>query len=221
MGLSAVAKVGLSKGRLEALTDGIFATVMTVLVLELRTPAGGLSQSDLLAQIVNLWPNIVAYAFSFIVLGLFWIGHHNQFHYIMRTDRTFLWINILFLLTIGFIPFSTSLLGLYATSPTTSATAVRVYGANLAATGVFVNAIWWYATHNHRLVDSDLDNRIIRGTQRRTLVGLIVVLVGLGFTLVDTRITLVLYLLLIPFFMRPSHLDLDFKVESHNPQAST
>ena len=217
MGLSAVAKVGLSKGRLEALTDGIFATVMTVLVLGLRTPAAGLSQSDLLAEIVNLLPNIVAYAFSFIVLGLFWIGHHNQFHFIRRTDRTFLWINIVFLLTIGFIPFSTSLLGVYTTSPT----AVRVYGANLAATGVVVNTIWWYATHNHRLVDGDLDNRIIRGTQRRTLVGLIVVLIGLGFSLLDTRITLALYLLLIPFFMRPSHLDLDFKVESHNPQAST
>ena len=139
MGLSALRQVGLSKARVEALTDGIFATVMTVLVLGLRTPIANLSESDLRSQVLSLWPNIVAYAFSFVVLGLFWIGHHNQFHYIKRTNRIFLWINIIFLLTIGFIPFSTSLIGLYPFS----STAVRVYGANLAATGIMLNAVWW------------------------------------------------------------------------------
>ena len=139
MGLSALRQVGLSKARVEALTDGIFATVMTVLVLGLRTPIANLSESDLRSEVLSLWPNIVAYAFSFVVLGLFWIGHHNQFHYIKRTNRIFLWINIIFLLTIGFIPFSTSLIGLYPFSPT----AVRVYGVNLAATGIMLNAVWW------------------------------------------------------------------------------
>jgi TMEM175 potassium channel family protein len=217
MGLSSIRQVGLSKGRVEALADGIFATVMTVLVLGLRTPIAGLSQSDLQSQIVGLLPNIVAYAFSFIVLGLFWIGHHNQFHYIIQTDRPFLWINIVFLLTIGFIPFSTSLLGLYPFYPTV----VRVYGANIAATGLALSAVWWYATSNHRLVDKNLDAHIISSTQKRTIVGPIVCFVGLVFSFIDTRISLALYLLLIPFFMRPSHLDLHLKGESHSPQAST
>ena len=126
---------------------------MTVLVLGLTVPAANLSEPELANQIRAHWPNYVAYAFSFIVLGVYWIGHHNQFHYIKRSDRVFLWVNILFLLTIGFVPFSTSLLGLYPFSPT----AVRVYGANLAATGLALYAVWWYATSQYRLVEKDLD----------------------------------------------------------------
>lgn len=212
MGLSAIRQAGLSKARVEALTDGIFATVMTVLVLGLRTPIANLSEFDLKNETVGLLPNITAYAFSFVVLGLFWIGHHAQFHYIKHTDRVFLWINVLFLLTIGFIPFSTTLIGLYPLSPT----AVRVYGANLAATGIMLNAVWWYATKNRRLVDKDLDAHIVSLAQRRTLVGPIVTIIGLGFSYLDTRISVVLYLLLIPFFMRPSHLDIHFRGESHS-----
>ena len=212
MGLSAIRQAGLSKARIEALTDGIFATVMTVLVLGLRSPATNLSEGDLKSQIFQLWPNILAYAFSFVVLGLYWIGHHNQFHYIKQTDRIFLWINIIFLLTIGFIPFSTSLIGEYPFSPTV----VRLYGANLAATGLALNGVWWYATRNHHLVDKDLDPHIISLGQRRTIVGPIVSFIGLGFSYVDPRVSLVLYLLLIPFFMRPGHLDIHFRGDGHS-----
>ena len=147
----------MNKARIEALTDGIFATVMTVLVLGLRVPAQNLSELELASQIAGLWPNYLAYAFSFVVLGVYWIGHHNQFHYIKQSDRVFLWVNILFLLTIGFVPFSTSLLAIYPFSPT----AVRVYGANLAATGLALYGVWWYATSQYRLVEKDLDPHIV------------------------------------------------------------
>jgi uncharacterized membrane protein len=143
---------------------------------------------------------------------VYWIGHHNQFHYIKQSDRVFLWINILFLLTIGFVPFSTSLLGLYPFSPT----AVQVYGANLTATGLALYAVWWYATSQHRLVEKDLDPHIVRLAKRRIIVGPVVSLLGIGFSFLDTRISLVLYLLLIPFFIRPSHIDIHFRGGSHN-----
>src|SRR5438093_10341399 len=103
---------------------------MPVLVLGLSLPQVGLSESGLEGEIVNLSPHILAYVFSFVVLGVYWIGHHNQFHYIKRTDRVFLWVNILFLLTIGFVPFSTSLLGLYPFLPSS----VRIYGRMLVGT---------------------------------------------------------------------------------------
>jgi uncharacterized membrane protein len=212
LALSGVLQAGLTKTRIEALTDGIFATVMTVLVLGLTVPAANLSEPELASQIRAHWPNYVAYAFSFIVLGVYWIGHHNQFHYIKRSDRVFLWVNILFLLTIGFVPFSTSLLGLYPFSPT----AVRVYGANLAATGLALYALWWYATSQYRLVEKDLDPHIVSLAKRRIIVGPMVSLLGIGFSFLDTRISLVLYLLLIPFFIRPSHIDIHFRGGSHN-----
>ena len=203
---------GLTKARIEALTDGIFATVMTVLVLGLSLPQVGLSESGLEGEIVNLSPHILAYVFSFVVLGVYWIGHHNQFHYIKRTDRVFLWVNILFLLTIGFVPFSTSLLGLYPFSPT----AVRIYGVNLAATGLALYAVWWYATSRHRLVEKDLDPHIVSLAKRRTIIGPIVSLLGIGLSFLDTRISLLLYLLLIPFFIRPSHIDIHFRGGTHD-----
>ncbi len=185
---------------------------MTVLVLGLSLPQAGLSEMDLGSAVVNLSPHILAYAFSFIVLGVYWIGHHNQFHYVKRTDRVFLWVNILFLLTIGFVPFSTSLLGMYPFSQT----AVRVYGANLVATGLALYAVWWYATTHHRLVEKDLDPHVVSLAKRRTLIGPAVSLVGIGFSFLDTRISLVLYLLLIPFFIRPSHIDIHFRGGSHD-----
>jgi uncharacterized membrane protein len=211
LGSSGILQTGLTKARIEALTDGIFATVMTVLVLGLKVPAQNLLESELASQIAGLWPNYLAYAFSFVVLGVYWIGHHNQFHYIKRSDRVFLWVNILFLLTIGFVPFSTSLLGLYPFSPT----AVRVYGANLVATGIALYAVWWYATSQHRLVEKDLDLHIVGLAKRRIIVGPVVSTLGIGFSFLDTRISLVLYLLLIPFFMRPSHIDIHFRGGNH------
>jgi len=62
------------------------------------------------SELFKLAPNILTYALSFITLGLYWVGHHNQFHFVRRTDRTLLWINIVFLMSIGFVPFTTSLL---------------------------------------------------------------------------------------------------------------
>ena len=212
LGISGALQTGLTKARIEALTDGIFATVMTVLVLGLKLPNSNLSESGLEAEIMGLSPNILAYAFSFVVLGVYWIGHHNQFHYIKSTDRIFLWFNILFLLTIGFVPFSTSLLGVCPFSPT----AVRVNGANLAATGLALYTVWWYATGQHRLVEKDLDPHIVSLAKRRTILGPVVSLLGIGFSFLDTRISLVLYLLLIPFFIRPSHIDIHFRGDSHN-----
>src|SRR5262245_19664088 len=99
--------------RVEALGDGIFAISMTLLVLELHVPALAATASggELARELLHAWPKFAAYCGTFLILGVFWIGHHNQFHYIRRTDRSFLWINILFFLCVGFMPYCTALLG--------------------------------------------------------------------------------------------------------------
>src|SRR5437016_4592413 len=81
---------GLGKGRLEALTDGIFATVMTVLVLSLSVPViasdvtGSKLSSEVFTDIEALWPNILGYVLSFLLLAVLWISHHSVFHYVAR-----------------------------------------------------------------------------------------------------------------------------------------
>jgi uncharacterized membrane protein len=138
---------GLSKGRIESLTDGIFATVMTVLVLSLSAPVitgsltGAQLSSEVDAGIQSLLPDIVGYVLSFLILAVMWVSHHSVFAYLRGMNRALVWLNIVFLLTIGFVPFSTALLGRYPTVQVP----VMIYGANMLAISIAMQAFLWYA----------------------------------------------------------------------------
>jgi uncharacterized membrane protein len=98
----ALALSGLSKSRIEALADGIFASVMTVLILSLSIPTMAASNQatqqnlDVLKYVSALGPVVLAYVMSFLILGVFWVRHHNAFHFISKVDNTFIWLNITF-----------------------------------------------------------------------------------------------------------------------------
>src|SRR5438094_901525 len=97
---------GLSAARLLALAGGIFAIAMTLLVFELKVPEA--AGEHVGHALLTLWPKFAACLLGFITLGFSWIGHHNQYVAIIRTDRPFLWINIGFLAAIAFLPFSSA-----------------------------------------------------------------------------------------------------------------
>ena len=100
--------------RLEFLTDGVFAIVMTLLVLEISIPEiAHPSQAEIPRRLLELWPKFFSYILSFIVLGFLWYLHHFTFRYIKRSDYTLVWLNILFLMFIALIPFSSSIIGSY------------------------------------------------------------------------------------------------------------
>ena len=104
---------GFGTHRIEALADGIFAVAMTLLVLDVKLPGGERFAMDQRCsqRLVSLEHTFVIYLVSFIVLGMFWVGHHAHFHYIRYVDHTLLWINLLFLFVVTSIPFATDLLG--------------------------------------------------------------------------------------------------------------
>ncbi|HAY34066.1 MAG TPA: TMEM175 family protein [Ignavibacteria bacterium] len=109
----------LPKHRVEALCDGIFAIVMTIMILELKTPENlpkDMAQKDLPEYFFNLLPSIEAYIISFFVLGIFWLRHQIQFKHIVNVDRPILIINISFLMLTGFIPFTVGVLMKYPRS---------------------------------------------------------------------------------------------------------
>ena len=86
---------GRSKTRIEALTDGVFAIAMTLLIFNIRVPEAAQGTDKALRQgLLQLWPSFLTYIISFVMLGVYWVGHHNQYHFIRRTDRVFLWTNI-------------------------------------------------------------------------------------------------------------------------------
>jgi len=102
----------MEKSRIAALVDGIFAVAMTLLVLDLKLPEGVKLSNDaeVWRQLVELNNHFSNYVLSFIVLGVFWIAHHSLFHFVRRVNRGLLWFNLLFLLFITLLPFSTNLL---------------------------------------------------------------------------------------------------------------
>src|SRR5437899_9311451 len=104
---------GFEKNRIEALIDGIFAVALTLLVLDIKLPEGMTYATNeaLWNRLLSLERHFAIYAISFIVIGIYWVAHHVQFHYVRYTDRRLIWINMLFLLLISFLPFATDLVG--------------------------------------------------------------------------------------------------------------
>ena len=106
---------GNNLDRLTALSDGVFAFAMTLLVLDLRPPslAAVPTEAGLLYALHLLWPNFGTYLMSFLTLGIFWIGQQTQLNSFERSDRNLSWIHIMFLLGVATLPFSTALLAKY------------------------------------------------------------------------------------------------------------
>lgn len=152
-----------SATRLETLADGVFAIVMTLLVLELGVPAiTGADNAALTGALAGMWPEFLIYALSFMVLGVYWLMHKMIFDVIIGADPPLVWLNILFLMTVGLIPFSTALVGEHGDLPITA----FAYGINLLLAFGAAWAIWAQATRGRRLVDASLEAVVIRGAHR-------------------------------------------------------
>jgi uncharacterized membrane protein len=158
---------GIAKSRLEALSDGVFAIVMTILVLQL----GGSAISDaetstqLDAALLAQWPIFVSYAISFLVVGLYWVSHHTYFTFIRDVNETQLWLNLLFLFCLSFIPFAADLIGEH---PDFRAGAV-IYGFNLTACTGALYLNWHYAWKKGHVLVKDADLVVTERFQQRTL----------------------------------------------------
>src|SRR5256714_190267 len=194
--------VGLATNRLEALVDGVFAVVMTLLVLDIKVPHPA-NPADLLQDLSKLRSTLLSYALSFVIAGIYWVGHHNQFAYIRRTDRPLLWINILFLMCVAFIPFSAALLAAYPGQRI----AVIIYGANLIVVGLVLYLHWWYATRNYHLVDANLDPHVVRLATTRILMAPVIYLLAIGLSFVNTAVSIGIYVLVPVLYILPGHID--------------
>ncbi|HEY0301044.1 MAG TPA: TMEM175 family protein [Rhizomicrobium sp.] len=154
---------GRSGERLAALSDAVFAVAMTLLVLDIRPPALEHIHGDaeLLRALGRLAPQLVAFLMSFMTLGIFWVGQQTQHAMLSRTDRSYTWIHIGFLMAVCLLPFSTDLLAEFIAFRA----ALLIYWANILALGVLLLAAWYRAKWS-ALVKPDappgLDNAFIR-----------------------------------------------------------
>ncbi len=195
----------LSTARIETLTDGVFAIVMTLLILEIHVPeiAEGLVDAELPTKLAELGPKLFSYALSFVILGVLWVGHHNQFYFIKRADRSLLWINILFLMFVAFIPFSAALLGEYGQNQLS----VAIYGANLIVAGLVLYLHWWYGVKTHHLTDAHVEPTLNRTITRRILTPPAVYLLAIILSFVSTTLSILLYIFVPLSYILPGRID--------------
>lgn len=151
-----------TKNRIEALCDGIFAITMTLIILDLKTPENiphNLVKEELPGMLLKLFPQIEAYALSFIILAIFWLRHLIHFKYLEKVDRGLLGINIIFLLFIGFVPFSIGVVMRYYGHllPT------LLYIFNLLIISIILFIHWRYILNNNELISiSESDYEFIK-----------------------------------------------------------
>lgn len=188
--------------RVETLADGVFAIVMTILVLDLRVPHVAVP-SQLVPELLAMWPRFVTYAISFILIGSYWIAHHNAYRFIERTNRIVLLLNIVFLMGVALIPFTASLVGEY---PDQQASVVA-YGALVGFIGVLGAVHWWYLTRDRRFMVPEVDPELIAILRKRTIWTPPMALLAIALSFVSTYASIAVYLILPASFLLPSRLD--------------
>ncbi len=162
----------LSKHRLEALTDGIYAVAMTLLVIDLRVPerhAIG-APDELIQAVADLIPQFIAWVISFFVLALFWMRHHALFHYVRSVDGPLLALSMMQLGLIGLFPFSSSLAGKFAVVLFSQV----FYSINMALLAVVTLVIVRYVHRHPALCSEPMPMGAYRGARFR-LLGLVMI----------------------------------------------
>jgi len=191
----ALDKSGLSLGRINSFSDGVFAVAITLLVLSIHVPhiAPIVADQKLPHELIKLIPIFEAYVVSFLVIGLFWIGHHRVFSHFKRHDSGLLWLNLIFLMMIVFIPFPTSLISEYPTSRA----AFIFYACSLALAGIMITVLFWYGLHGNRLADG-----VAGEYRRRFFFGYLdmsaVFLLSIPISFLSVRVAKYFWLLIIP-----------------------
>jgi uncharacterized membrane protein len=178
---------GRSLERLAALSDGIFAVAMTLLVLDLHIPTAGQvhGERELLRALGALGPQWVAYGMSFLTLGIFWSGQQTQLNHIREGSRDLTWIHLGFLFTITLLPLSTRLLAEFITYRS----ALLLYWFNILAPGVVLYWSWKYVTCAGLLKD-DTPYEVSQSICKRVVVAQSLYALGASFCVINTWVSI-------------------------------
>jgi uncharacterized membrane protein len=192
---------GLSTGRIEAFSDGVFAIAITLLILEVKVPQ--MAEASLWHALLDEWPKFLAYAISFGVIGVFWIGHHIMFHYVKRSNRMLLWLNTVLLMFISAIPFAAALIGEYRDSRI----AVAAYGTLLCVCGMTFYGIWRYASVHHRLINASVPADLIKLGSTAVLIAPVIYALAVICAFINPYVSKVIYLIVPLLYLIPSPID--------------
>jgi uncharacterized membrane protein len=189
----------LPKTRIEAFSDGVFAIVITLMAFDIKLAP---SVGDLMQALHALLPKLNGYILSFALVGMYWVAHHQMFHAFRRINRQLMWFNLLFLLLVTFLPFTTSLLSVGIVTRL----AVTIYGVNLAAISLVLFCIWFYAMRR------DVDQRILSMP--------LLAITSIAISFYSVRYSLFVYYLIIARFLLAPHLDRRINAQINAPPSA-
>jgi uncharacterized membrane protein len=152
----------MTKNRLEAFSDGVFAVAITLLVLEIGIPEG----DDLWRKLGDEWPSFAAFFVSFWVIGIIWVNHHGVIDHLKRADRGVLYLNLLLLMSVVLIPFATALMAEHLNSGEDEHVAAAVYAGSFVLMAVAFGVLWEYITRHREKLGVELTDEEVR---RRSL----------------------------------------------------
>ncbi len=205
-----------SLDRILAISDGVFAFAITLLVLDLFVPvlSSGATSGDLGQALSKEYPSFASYLVSFFIAGVWWNAHNRNFSFLRDADSRLRWLNLLFLLWIALLPFFTKILDQYIDLQL----AVVLYAFDQAGAGFFMTLSWWYSSRNHRLVDRGLKERTIKFITMRNAVAPVSFIVSMGLSFFGAIVAFVSWFAMIPALMLLRHLER--RIESRQTSAN-
>lgn len=179
----------LSLERIVFFSDAVIAIAITLLAIDIRLSPLDETGASLTAALLALWPKYLSFLISFMIIATYWIAHHTMFARIKRFDNTLIWLNFFFLMLIAFTPFPNAIVGEYGDQPS----AQVFYAISVGVTGLMKLILWWYASHNHRLVDPELSSQEIRQIALRGAIVPATFLLSIPFAYVHPLIPIALW----------------------------
>ncbi|MCJ1680968.1 TMEM175 family protein [Streptomyces sp. APSN-46.1] len=186
-------------GRVEAFSDGVFAIIITILVLELKVPEE--TGSHFWHGVREQWPHYAAYVVSFLIIGVMWVNHHTIFSHLKRVDRPLLFLNLMVLMVVSVIPYTTNVLAEHLMQEGGSANAAAVlYSAVTVAYALAFLAFWWYVTRVGHLFHEKVDREGARATRVRFGLGAIAYPLTVVLAFFSAPLTLVAHFLIAIYY---------------------
>jgi uncharacterized membrane protein len=187
----------MTRSRLEAFSDGVFSISITLLVLDVKLPFRVGTNQELNAALRGVVPNVLAFVFSFLVVGVFWVAHHRIFHFIKKVDHIVLWSNIFYLMSVAFIPFPTSILAAHPLFPT----AILLYSLVLL---LCASQHFWllrFIYKNPEYKEADLTKQAYKDSMWLAAVGPICYALAAAFSFISPAVSFMFILLALIFYI--------------------
>jgi uncharacterized membrane protein len=187
----------MTKSRVEAFTDGVFAIAITLLVLTIAQPT---NYRSLAHQLADRWPALAAYVVSFVVIGIMWLNHHSIFGHFARIDRSLFYLNLLLLMTVVLLLYPTGILGEALRRGEGTRVAAVTYSVTMTLNAYAWGALWLYASGRRRLLEPAFPEAQRRGATVLFTIGTALYTISIAVALVNAYACLAFHGLLALYY---------------------